>query len=162
MMALNSVEKRREIMTKPRYNKKRKKRDSRYKQGLYIPQNPDKYKEPLDETMSKVRGTATYRSSWELAFFKYCDSSDNIEYWGTESIAIKYQSPKDNKIHRYFPDVFIKMKSGEKHIIEIKPKSQFNNPINQAKWEAAKNYCSRIGAVFTVVSEVELKKWKLI
>jgi len=148
-------------MTRPRYNNKRKRKNGKFKRGFYKPLNEEKYKQPQDKTMNSGM-YPEYRSSWELAFFKYCDSSDNIEYWGTESIAIKYQSPKDNKIHRYFPDVFIKMKSGEKHIIEIKPKSQFNNPINQAKWEAAKNYCSRIGAVFTVVSEVELKKWKLI
>ena len=70
--------------------------------GRYIPKNPKKYKgDP-----SKV----IYRSLWERRFMTYCDSSVSIVEWGSEEIIIPYLSPWDKKIHRYFPDFYIKTK----------------------------------------------------
>ena len=149
-------------MTRPRYNnKKKRKRKSKFKSGVYIVENIEKYRQPQDKTMN-AQIYPTYRSSWEEKFMFYLDHSNNIEFWGSEPLAIKYISPKDGQIHRYYIDFMFKTVSGEKHLIEIKPKSQFNNPINQAKWKAAQEYANQIGAIFSVVSEVELKKWGLI
>ena len=57
---------------------------------------------------------------------KYCDHTDSILEWGSEEIIIPYRSPIDNRVHRYYPDFYIKVreKSGRisKYIIEIKPK----------------------------------------
>ena len=88
--------------------------------------------------------------------YKWCDLNEDIEFWGTESVAIPYISPKDNKPHRYFPDIFIKFKDGRKIIVEIKPKSQNNMPVNQAKWESAKIFAKQIGAEFIVMNEKHL------
>ncbi len=146
-----------------RYQSKRKRGSgSRFKTGIYIPINEKKYRQPSDTTMSKSALGPTYRSSWEKAFMEYCDASENVVMWGVEPFPIMYLSPKDNKMHRYYIDIVMKMKNGQKHLIEIKPKSQCNQPINLAKWEAARMYCSKIGAIFTVVTEVELKAWGLI
>jgi hypothetical protein len=93
---------------------------------------------------------------------KYCEVSNLIKKWSVESIAISYISPKDNQQHRYFPDVFIETTDGDKFVIEIKPSNQCNNPINKAKWEAAEEWCSRNNFKFLVVTEIELKKWKII
>ena len=93
---------------------------------------------------------------------KYCDLSANIKSWGTEPFAIPYLSPKDNQMHRYFVDFVFITKDNQKHLVEIKPKSQCNDPVNLAKWEATENYCKQIDATFSVVTEVELKKWGLI
>ena len=104
-----------------------------------------------------------YRSLWELKFMKYCDSNQNILEWGSEEIIIPYKSPLDNRYHRYFPDFYIKVKENtgqiKKMIIEIKPKKQCIEPKvqkiktksyvrevceyvkNQAKWEAATDFC---------------------
>jgi len=143
------------MISRPRYNNKRKrKQTSKFKQGFYTPKNPDKFKESNNIMNS---GTLPqYRSSWELKMYKWCDLNDDIEFWGTESIAIPYISPKDNKPHRYFPDIFIKFKDGRKVIIEIKPKSENNNPVNLAKWEAADLYAKQIGAEFIVMNEKHL------
>ena len=59
----------------------------------------------------------------------YCDKNENILEWGSEEIALPYLSPLDNKIHRYFPDFYIKVKETngkvKKMVIEVKPKKQY-------------------------------------
>ena len=129
----------------------------------------------------KYKGNPTniiYRSLWELKFMKYCDGNKNILEWCSEEIALPYRSPIDNRIHRYFPDFYIKVKENngkvKKMIIEIKPKKQCVEPVpqkrktkgyifevyeyakNQAKWKAAKNYCLDRGYEFKVITEDEL------
>jgi Holliday junction resolvase len=103
----------------------------------------------------------TFRSSWEKEFYKYCERSENIIRWSTEFLAIPYISPKDGQEHRYFPDVFIQTES-DRYIIEIKPHKQVQNPINQAKFRAAKEYADKNNYKFLVFTENELKKYGII
>ena len=129
----------------------------------------------------KYKGDYTniiYRSLWELKFMKYCDSNQNILEWGSEEIIIPYISPLDNRPHRYFPDFYIKVRENtgqiKKMIIEIKPKRQCIEPKvqkiktksyvrevceyvkNQAKWEAATDFCKDRMMDFKVLTESEL------
>jgi len=148
-------------ISRPRYNNKRKRKGGRFQRGFYTPINEEKYIQPIDKTMNSGL-LPEYRSSWEKAFMKYVDTSDKIKSWGTEPFPIRYVSPKDNQVHRYYIDFVLMMTDGSKHLIEIKPLGQCKMPVNLAKWEAAEMYCRQIGATFTVVTEVELKKWGLI
>jgi hypothetical protein len=138
--------------------------------GKYQPINPQKYRGDYSNII--------YRSLWERKFMKYCDINENILEWGSEEIALAYRSPVDNKIHRYYPDFYIKVResSGEikKCIIEIKPKKQTVEPIpqkrktkgyifevveyakNQAKWKAAEEFCKDRQWEFKVLTENEL------
>jgi hypothetical protein len=150
-------------ISRPRYNKKRKRyqtnktgNKTKFTQGYYKPVNEEKYKQPMDKTMNSSI-YPEYRSSWELKFYKFLDSSDLVEYWTTEPFPIPYISPKDGQIHRYFPDVLLKLTNGKKLLIEIKPNNQKSNPINIAKWEAAKEFCKLHNLEFRVFSEDELK-----
>ena len=138
--------------------------------GKYKPSHPQKYKgDPTN---------IIYRSLWERKFMVYCDNNDKILEWGSEEIALPYRSPVDNKVHRYFPDFYIKVKesNGEikKYLIEIKPKKQTIEPIpqkrktkgyiyevyeyakNQAKWKAAEEFCKDRQWQFKVLTEDEL------
>ena len=138
--------------------------------GKYRPSYPQKYKgDPTN---------IIYRSLWERKFMVYCDTRDNILEWGSEEIALPYRSPLDNKIHRYFPDFYIKVKesNGEikKYLIEVKPKKQTIEPKvqkrktkgyiyevveyakNQAKWKAAKEFCEDRQWQFKIITEDEL------
>ena len=138
--------------------------------GKYQPINPKKYKgDPTN---------IVYRSLWERTFMKYCDTNENILEWFSEEIAVPYRSPIDNKIHRYFPDFYIKVKESngsiKKYIIEIKPKKQTIEPQvqkrktkgyiyevyeyakNQAKWKAAEEFCKDRGYEFKVLTEDHL------
>ena len=86
--------------------------------GRYRPKNKNKYKgNPAN---------VIYRSLWERRFMVYCDTNPAILEWGSEELIIPYKSPLDSKIHRYFPDFYIKYKDKEgklrKLIVEVKPK----------------------------------------
>ena len=63
----------------------------------------------------------------------YCDLNENILEWGSEEIVIPYRSPIDNRVHRYFPDFYVKLKETtgkiKKYIIEVKPKKQLKPPV---------------------------------
>jgi hypothetical protein len=134
--------------------------------GKYQPSYPKKYKgDPTN---------IIYRSLWERKFMVYCDTNPNILEWGSEELALPYRSPIDNKIHRYFPDFYIKVResSGEikKMLIEIKPKKQTIEPKvqkrktkgvyeyakNQAKWKAAQEFCKDRLWEFKIITEDEL------
>ena len=131
--------------------------------------------------ITKYRGAhrnIIYRSSCEKVFMKYCDKNDNIIEWGSEEVIIPYNSPIDNRIHRYFPDFYIKVKdlSGrpKKYIIEIKPKKQTQEPViqrvktkkyvrevmeyakNSAKWDAAITFCKDRMMEFKILTEDNL------
>jgi len=119
-----------------------------------------------------------YRSLWELKFMNYCDKNQNVLKWSSEEIWIPYVSPIDNRVHKYFPDFFIKYKDVNKNIkeslVEIKPKRQVNGPKignkinqkqlvemkefakNQAKWKAAEEFCADRKWQFQILTEVDL------
>ena len=129
----------------------------------------------------KYKGDPTniiYRSLWELRFMKWCDTNENILEWANEEFWIPYRSPLDNRVHRYFPDFYVKVKENngtiKKYVIEVKPMRQVLEPKiqkrktqkyiaevkeyakNQAKWEAAKEYCKDRMMEFKIITEKEL------
>jgi TnsA endonuclease N terminal len=138
--------------------------------GKYQPKNTKKY--------VGNHSNIIYRSLWERKFMIYCDTNENILEWGSEELVIPYRSPVDGKIHRYFPDFYIKVKEPDgnikKYLIEIKPHKQTMPPKkpqrqtkgyiyeayeyakNQSKWEAAKEYCKDRQWEFKVLTENEL------
>jgi hypothetical protein len=136
----------------------------RFAQGKFTLKNPDKY----------IGGrTPTYRSSWEFAFMRMCDTNDNITQWASEAIKIPYRNPFTGKHTIYVPDFFIVYadRNGKQHVelIEVKPanqtvKEQIGNSrankahyvLNQAKWGAARAYCKQKGMYFRVVNEGDI------
>ena len=137
--------------------------------GKYKPSYPQKYKG--DPT------SVIYRSLWERKFMVYCDKNENVLEWSSEEIALPYKSPLDNRIHRYFPDFYIKVKEGnkiQKYLVEIKPKRQVSEPKvpkrktkgyiyevkeyvkNQAKWKSAQEFCEDRQWKFKIMTEDDL------
>lgn len=137
-------------------------------QGLFRPQHPDKYVGDAKQIV--------YRSSWERRFFKYCDETPGILRWASEEFHIPYLSPIDNRMHRYFPDVWMEVQTptGPKaYLIEIKPHAQtmlrsvqrksrkylreaMTVAVNHAKWDAARAFCSERQWEFRILTEHEL------
>ena len=138
--------------------------------GKYYPSYPRKYKgDPTN---------IIYRSLWERKFMVYCDKNQNILEWASEEIAIPYRSPIDNRVHRYFPDFYMKVKERggkvKRYVIEVKPAKQTKPPVkpkrqtkgyireayeyakNQAKWKMAREFCADRQWEFKVVTEKEL------
>lgn len=141
------------------------KKRSKYKQGFFKPRNPEKYKgDPTN---------IVYRSSWELKFMSRLDLDPLVTNWSSEEMIIPYVSPIDNKVHRYFPDIWYK-KNKQEYLVEIKPLAQTKPPIkksrvtkkyynevmdwgrNEAKWKAAKIHCNKMGWKFEILTEIEL------
>ena len=146
-------------------------RNSDYSQGYFNPNVREKY-----------RGSwpIIYRSSLELKVYRWMDNNSKIVSWGSESVVIPYKSPVDNKIHRYFVDLAVHFKdektnSIKKYLIEIKP-FKFTLPptvtarkshktilyehhqysVNTAKWEAARNWCSKNEYTFIILTEKKI------
>ena len=137
--------------------------------GLYRPTNPKKY---VGNTKQIV-----YRSLLERRFMRYCDLNQDILYWASEELPVRYYNPLDKKYHRYFPDFVVKTVNNEKFMIEIKPSRQVAKPKppkkktksymresfeyikNQAKWQAAKSYCDDNGMQFKLITEKDLGKY---
>jgi len=109
---------------------------------------------------------------------KYCDREENVLEWGSEEIIIPYRCPTDGRVHRYYPDFYVKVRdkdgSLKKYIVEVKPKKQTKPPKtpqrktkkylqevntfmkNTAKWKAAKNYCDDRRMDFLILTEDHL------
>lgn len=144
--------------------------------GRYRPTHPKKYKgDPTN---------IIYRSLWELKLMRYLDQHPNVIQWSSEEFCVPYKSPIDGKIHRYFPDFWVKQVNAEGitevRVIEVKPKSQTRPPnvskkntptgrisrrylnevktwgINEAKWKACKEFCDDRGWIFQIMHEDHL------
>jgi hypothetical protein len=136
---------------------------------FYTPRRPEKY-------------VGTYpivcRSSWELMFCQFCDTTDDVLQWASESVQIPYLDPL--KPHRpgqgansiYVPDFLIHFRdaSGRQKtwLIEIKPMHEAMSEHvrdardaaafarNQAKWLAAAAWCQRRGIELKILTEADM------
>ena len=125
-----------------------------------------------------------YRSGWEFKLMRYLDVHPDVIEWGSEELIVPYRSPIDGRMHRYFPDFLVKQINRDKRketvLIEVKPKAQTVPPdiskkntstgklsrryinevktwgINQAKWQAAEDFCKDRGWKFQIMHEDHL------
>ena len=138
--------------------------------GRFIPKNPKKYVGDPNNII--------YRSSWECKIMSWLDKNDDILQWASEELIIPYLSPVDNRVHRYFPDFVVKVRTKDGKtktmILEVKPKKQTMQPeprkrvtkqyitevatwgVNQAKWKAATEYCLDRNWEFKIITEEHL------
>jgi hypothetical protein len=133
------------------------------------PKNPSKYIGDVNNIWA--------RSSWERRVMNWLDLSDNVVWWSSEELIIKYLSPIDNKVHRYFPDFIVKVKTRDDkvmtYVVEVKPEYQTRPPVqkrktkkflqesmtyavNEAKWKAAIEFCKDRGWQFKILTEKDL------
>ena len=135
--------------------------------GRYKIKNPDKY---LGNPTNVI-----FRSLWERNTFRWCENNPKVRAWSSEEIVVPYKCKVDNKLHRYFVDLYVEMNNGQTILVEIKPKKEtlppkqpkrktkkFLNEVitfskNQDKWEAADQYARHKGWKFQVGTEETLK-----
>lgn len=143
-------------------------------QGIFVPNHPEKV----------VGGQIIYRSSWELAFARWCDDNVAVIEWGTEPASIQYRDPsgvnfEDCKkcganpadpnnwpVHNYYPDFYVNLRSDEdvdgtdtkKYIIEIKPKIQTERPVAPLPGAKLKEQKAYVNAVKTYLQNK--MKWE--
>lgn len=140
------------------------------KQGFYKPINPAKYRGDVDNIV--------FRSGLECNYFRYFDLNKNVLEWSSEEVQVPYIG-LDGKTHRYFVDVWVKVKTKKNEIkqliCEIKPESFLKEPkpqqrmtkkwknryaeylTNMAKFEAAKKFAEKTGMKFIILTEKDIK-----
>lgn len=144
---------------------------SSYYQGKFVPKNKSKYHGDVDNII--------YRSSWELAVLKWCDTNSSVVKYSSEEVVIPYRWDIDKRMHRYFMDFKITFDNGKTILVEVKPKKETQPPKrpdkskryiseamtyvkNQNKWDAAETYAKDRGWEFQVWTEDTLKQMGLL
>ena len=136
---------------------------SKFANGIYKVKNPAKY---------VGKNNPKYRSGWEHAFMRFCDTNDNILQWASESINIPYRNPITGKQSIYVPDFLITYRDKNNQLkaemIEIKPKKQSVLEskqsardravvaVNYAKWDAAQKWSKANGLYFRIITEDQI------
>ena len=131
--------------------------------GKFKPSRPQKYKGDPTRII--------YRSWWERNVFSWLDKHKDVIWWQSEEVIVPYRSPIDGRMHRYFPDFYMKVKqvdgSIKRFIVEVKPKYQCKPPdtnpkrktrqwlssvktwtVNEAKWKSANEFCFLLSIEF--------------
>lgn len=140
------------------------------KSGRFVPKNPNKYAGNYNNIV--------YRSMLERNLMVWFDNNPNILRWASEEIKIRYFNNLDNSYHTYYPDFLIeyidKSNQAKKMLIEVKPYCQTIEPkpkknkktmlfettnwvTNNAKWAAARDWCSKNGIEFKILTEKHIK-----
>jgi hypothetical protein len=135
--------------------------------GKFTPKNIKKY--------AGDSSNIVYRSLWERNTFRWLDDNPSIKSWASEEFFIPYLCKTDNRMHRYFVDVWFETLEGEQYIVEIKPKKELSPPKkpprktkrfisesltyikNQSKWESAQKFAQSRGWKFVIWTEDTLK-----
>lgn len=142
------------------------------KKGRYRPRHPEKYVGDINKII--------YRSSWEESCMTFLDNNTRVIQWGSEIIAIPYRKPTTGRIHKYYPDFWVKYLDEndivQQELLEVKPSKETRQPttvgknkktqlyealswsINTAKWKAAQLFCDKYGIKFRMVTEREIFK----
>jgi len=147
--------------------KKKKIHNRKYKQGYFIPKNPEKCINVMETNQPIV-----YRSGWEAQFCDWLDKTTAVISWGSECLKILYPNPLTGKMSFYFPDFYIIYIDSQgklhKELIEIKPmnqsrlnethnaKDKLEYVKNLKKWEAALHFCEKRDIKFRVLTQYEL------
>ena len=139
--------------------------------GKYLPKNLSKY---IGDPTKII-----YRSLLERRVMVWLDKTPQVKEWQSELVVIKYVSPIDNKVHRYYVDFsmrYINNKGELKSaLIEVKPEKQTKAPrlsntktgkqtrryikeqytwkVNEAKWTYARQWCLSNGYTFQIWNE---------
>lgn len=115
-----------------------------------------------------------FRSSWELTVMKFFDSNNSVTRWNSEEVHLPYVSPKDNRVHQYYPDFLFEMVNTrqeiERWLVEVKPLKETSFEyaknlhdkvavaVNEAKWKAAELFCATHNLKFKVITELDIYK----
>jgi len=89
---------------------------------------------------SKKGGIIFCHSSWEEELARRLDDDNEILTFKKEPFPIPYAF--GGKDRNYYPDFFILRSDGRKLVVEVKPQAFWSMPMNVAKFEAARKFCS--------------------
>lgn len=104
------------------------------------------------------------------------DQHPDVVSWASESLQLPYMHPLTGRQTVYIPDFIVTYMDGKGNfrceMIEIKPlkevpgmpsgkgkssrKTLLTQIVNQAKWKAARSFCTKRGIYFRVMTENQL------
>lgn len=92
---------------------------------------------------------AVCRSPIELKYFKELDNDPRVISYTSEPFKIPYEF--EGEIRNYIPDVLIHYVDAIDKLVEIKVMKEVSDPINIAKFNAAKEYAKNNGMIFKII-----------
>ena len=78
----------------------------------------------------------------------YLDKHLDVIEWSSEEFCIAYRSPIDSKVHRYFPDFWVKKKNRDGRInisvLEVKPKAECKPPPMEMQKKHPRRFINKV------------------
>lgn len=128
--------------------RRRRKRKGHYHRGTYE---------------STKGGACSYRSGWELSYIKHLDGDPEVASFEYEGLKIPYVSNvRSGRTRNYIPDFLVTYVSGDRKLVEVKPKKRLSQPKVQKKLKAAQAWCQAHDVTLVVLTEVELRPMGLL
>jgi hypothetical protein len=89
-----------------------------------------------------------FRSRGEMLWYQVLENRPDIAHYIAEPCQISYSF--EGRRRTYIPDLLVTPIAGPHLVVEIKPVAHADEPMNQAKFEAARAWCSTYGMIFQV------------
>ena len=125
-----------------------RRRKSRFHTGIHV---------------SPKAGECRFRSGWEFNYMKYLDEDPDVVSYEYEKLAIPYVSNvRTKKMRKYLPDFVVVRQDGKREVVEIKQSRRVLDPKIVKKTLAARDWCSRNDAEYTILTEIELKSMGIL
>ena len=94
---------------------------------------------------------------------KHLDQDEETSFWSYEEVVIEYVSnKKTGRKRKYYPDFYVELKNGDRHIIEVKPTRKLAQRVVKKKLVAAEEWCQKHQMVLKIITERELKELGLL
>jgi hypothetical protein len=134
------------------------KQPTKYKQGLFTPNNKDKV------IKLNSQGGLYYRSGLEQKMMIYLDNNSKIKFWGAEHLRIPYQKTEWVSETQEFKTTEHSSETKEPKLNDNPTSKQLKNfeyalkmyNKNLSKWKYMIEYCDRKGFEFIIITEQHL------
>ena len=104
---------------------------------------------------TKLNRDIRYLSSWEEKAFRLLDKSPKVTSFNPSPFRVPYLFKGEQRF--YIPDIEVKADS-KTIVVELKPDFYKDYPINQAKFEAARQFCNSLKFDFKVLNINEFER----
>jgi hypothetical protein len=102
----------------------------------------------------KMKRMISFESLIERDYIYLLDYEADVDMFEEQPLTIKYRH--EGKKRSYTPDFHV-LQSGQHLLVECKPQKLVNQPDNQYKFAAAKQWCTTQGWEFQVVTDEQLR-----
>jgi hypothetical protein len=101
--------------------------------------------------VSQLSELVWYESRLEMFILKQLDFSQEIKAVLPQPFCLHFQS--DGKRRRHIPDFLIWLESGDRLLVNVKPRRHVEKPLNQRSFKACAELCEALGWAYVTLSE---------